>query len=165
MRRLCAARKAWVIKYKICVTISLQAPARANYKRKESPPMKLNHDCVRDLLLYIEENLSYGYYIDPATVEIKKYSHDEILYSADKLLEANYLDGIKKTYIGSQYPTIHINSITWSGHQFLDNIRDDGIWKSTKNVVSKFSSVSLSMLCSIASQIITSLIKSKIDLH
>ena len=126
--------------------------------------MKLNHDCVRDLLLFVEENLNYGDNLDASTVEIKKYSHEEILYSADKLIEANYLSGFKGFSINSPFPTIRISALTWSGHQFLDNIRDEGIWKDTKNIVSKFSSVSLNMLGNIASQIITSLIKSKIGL-
>lgn len=127
--------------------------------------MKLSHDCVRDIMLFIEENLTYGYYVDASTLELSGYSQEDLLYSADKLLEAGYLDGTKKNYIGSAIPDIRINSITWSGHQFLDNIRDDGVWKDTKNVLSKFSSASLSLVSNIAAQVITSLVQKQLGLQ
>ena len=100
--------------------------------------MKLNHDCVRDVMLFIEEHLTYGHYMDFSAVEIKDYSREELLYAADKLLEADYLNGSRKSYIGSNMPDIRITSITWAGHQFLDNIRDDGVWKDTKKLYQNF---------------------------
>ena len=126
--------------------------------------MKLNHDCVRDVMIFVEENVPYGHYADFSSVEIKDYSHEDIIYAADKLLEANLLDGSKHKYIGSNTPDIRITSITWAGHQFLDNIRDDGVWKNTKKVISNFSSVSLSLVGSIASQVITSLVQKQLGL-
>lgn len=126
--------------------------------------MKLNHDCVRDVLICIEENLHYGCYIDFSTVELKNYSSEDLLYTADKLLEAGFLNGEPLNYINSSIPDIRITSITWEGHQFLDNIRDDGVWKDTKNVLSRFSSASLSMVGNIASQIITSMIRKQLGI-
>lgn len=102
--------------------------------------------------------------MDFSVAEIRDYAREDILYTADKLLEAGYLDGSRKNYIGSSSPDIRITSITWSGHQFLDNIRDEGVWKNTKAVLSKFSSVSLSFVSSIASQVITSLIQNQLGL-
>lgn len=126
--------------------------------------MKLNHDCVRDLLIHIEEHLSYGYYMEIAAIELKDYSHEELLYTADKLLEAGYIVGNKRNTISSSFPDIRITSISWDGHQFLDNIRDDGVWKDTKKVLSKFTSVSLSLVGNVASQVITSLIQNQLGL-
>lgn len=126
--------------------------------------MKLNHDCVRDLLLHIEENLTYGYYLEVSEATLKSYSREELLYTADKLLEAGYLDGNKRNTINSSLPYIRITAITWTGHQFLDNIRDDGVWKDTKKVLSRFSSVSLGFVGNVASQVITSLIQKQLGL-
>lgn len=127
--------------------------------------MKLSHECVRDVLIYVEENLDYGYYMDFSDVKLKSYTQEELLYAADKLLEANFLSGSRENFISSPLPSIRITSLTWEGHQFLDNIRDDGVWKNTKKVISKFSSVSLSLIGNIASQVITSLIQNQLDLH
>lgn len=126
--------------------------------------MKLNHDCVRDVLLCIEENLSYGYRINFSAVKLKDYSQEDLLYTADKLLEAGFLNGSRENYVDLPIPEICITSITWNGHQFLDNIRDDGVWKNTKSVLSKFSSASLSLIGNIASQIITSMIQNQLGI-
>lgn len=125
--------------------------------------MKLSHDCVRDVLLCIEENLSYGCSINFSTVKLKDYSQDDLLYTADKLLEAGLLNGSRLDYSGG-FSDIRITSITWAGHQFLDNIRDDGVWKNTKSVLSKFSSASLSLIGNIASQIITSMVQNQLGI-
>lgn len=126
--------------------------------------MKLNYDCVRDLLLYLEENLQYGSQININNMQLKNYSQHEILYTADKLLEAEYLDGELIMLLDGEVPEIHIVSITWNGHQFLDNIRDNKVWEHTKGVVSKFSSVSIGIISNIASQVISSLIKTQLGL-
>ena len=126
--------------------------------------MKLNHDCVRAIMIFVEENLHYGLYINVNDVKIDGYSHEEILYAADKLLEAEYLKGNYRNYIDGSEPSINITSLTWSGHQFLDNIRDDGVWKDTKKILSKFSSVSLNFVSGIASQVITALIQNQLGL-
>ncbi|MFS8541588.1 MAG: DUF2513 domain-containing protein [Tissierellales bacterium] len=126
--------------------------------------MKLNHECVRDLMLYIEENLEYGYLIKVNDVKIKDYSQDEIIYAADKLLEAGYLDGQKIVTLSDKIPEITITSITWNGHQFLDNIRDNKVWEHTKSILSKFSSVSINIISNVAAQVISNLIKTQVGL-
>lgn len=93
--------------------------------------MKLSHECVRDVLMYVEENLNYGYYMDFSKVKLESYTQEELLYTADKLLEANFLSGSRNNFIDNPLPDIHITSLTWEGHQFLDNIRDDGVWKNS----------------------------------
>jgi hypothetical protein len=125
--------------------------------------LKLNHNCVRDLLLIAEEKLEYGSFLDVNDVSIKDYLPEEVLYSADKLYEAGFINAHKATYLGSGgIPSIRITSLTWDGHKFLDNIRDDGVWKNTKNIVSKFSSVSLGVVNNVASQVLTNLINQQL---
>ena len=123
--------------------------------------MKLNHECVRDLLLFIEEYSDYDVSIDPSSIELN-YDHKDVLYAADKLLEANYIDGIKRSFIGSDLPQIAIKSITWDGHLFLDNIRDDTVWGKTKEIAKNFSSMSLSLIGKIASQVIVQMVSSQL---
>ncbi|EDO0799378.1 DUF2513 domain-containing protein, partial [Listeria monocytogenes] len=64
--------------------------------------------------------------------------------------------------INSEINTLFVSKITWSGHQFLDNIRDDEVWKKTKKTVSKFSSVSVSLLSTISSNVLSQLIKNSL---
>lgn len=57
-----------------------------------------------------------------------------------------------------------VSGITWQGHRFLDTVRDNKVWSDTKSVVSKFSSVSISMVETIASNVITQLINKQLGL-
>ncbi|WP_269477791.1 DUF2513 domain-containing protein [Hominibacterium faecale] len=126
--------------------------------------MKLNHDCVRDLLLFIEENVTYGTYALANSIELPGYTQDEIVYAAEKLAQADYLDAEVSRFLDRGTPDVHITSITWEGHKFLDNIRDDGVWKQTKGVLSKLSSASLSIASNVAAQVISNLVKTQMGL-
>lgn len=126
--------------------------------------MKLDNDCVRDLLLYIEENtnLSDDIYIE--SVNDLNYSTETLLYTSIKLKEANFINAeIEQTYDQENGGySIAVFSLTWQGHKFLDNIRDSGVWKTTKGIVSSFTSVSLGIIENVAAQVITNIITQQI---
>ncbi len=120
--------------------------------------MKLDHNCVRKLLLFLEENLSLTNQAILNGIEIDKFSTDEIVYAGIKLGEAGYLDTKINNYAYGDMPKVIVEQITWEGHKFLDTIRDDTVWGHTMKVVSKFSSTSISFVSNIASQVLTNLI-------
>lgn len=128
--------------------------------------MRLNTECVRDLLLTIEETTtvtdSMDYYIDQNDFpRLTKYSHEEILYHirqcklAELITNANFYDGGDLVIIPDLSP---------KGHEFLENIRSDNLWNSTKQVASKVGSFSLKSLISIASGILTQTIKQQLGI-
>lgn len=128
--------------------------------------LKLNNECVRDILLEIEsrqnvlfENFSYDQL--QKFDSFSKYGHDQFFYCLYRLREANYID-FNNRIINSEINALFVSKITWSGHQFLDNIRDDEVWKKTKKTVSKFSSVSVSILSTISSNVLSQLIKNSL---
>lgn len=118
--------------------------------------MKLNHDCVRELLLAIESLPSETSWYPLTKIVVithlssKSYSIEEISYAATCLKDANYI--ISQANFDPDYYVI--KRLTWDGHQFLDNIRDDGAWKEVKKKVSILSSASIEILSSIASDFI-----------
>lgn len=116
--------------------------------------IKLIKDCVRETLLYIEENQQYDDILEMSNMKSDKFSHDDICYTCEKLAEAGYID-IYKDLLGN----ISIKNITYAGHQFLDNIRDDKVWTKTKSILSKFESVSIEIISQTASKVILELIK------
>lgn len=125
--------------------------------------MKLNQDCVRDLLLYLEENLTLNDHLSVENISLKNYSRDELLYTADKLYEAGYINCMRKIYDTTDL-IILISSITYEGHQFLDNIRDDKVFAKTKAILSKFKSVSIEVISETASKVITNMINQQFNL-
>lgn len=120
--------------------------------------MKLNHDCVRSLLLFLEETLSMNKPLDLRTVELVGFDNDETVYAAMKLVEAGFLAGTVREYGMGDPPLVVVSQITWEGHKFLDTIRDNNVWGKTKKVLSKVSSASLSFTATVASQILSSVI-------
>ncbi|OHR53655.1 DUF2513 domain-containing protein [Staphylococcus sp. HMSC061G12] len=120
--------------------------------------MKLNHDCVRLLLLEIESNKRIG---EPLTehnfkdnIVFKKYGFDTVMYSLLKLNEAEYLN-VQLLWESGSVESFLINDVTWKGHEFLDNIRDNNTWKEVKKVANKTSSMSLTLLSKLALQYLT----------
>ena len=91
--------------------------------------MKLNHDCVRDVLLYLEDNLDLGLKIKFSSTtnnELNsKYSNTDIFYTSLKLLEAGFINAKAYDTVQPSGPiVIEIASITYNGHLFLDSIRN-----------------------------------------
>lgn len=124
--------------------------------------MKLNKECIRYLLLYIEENAQLNDdTIDVLNIIDSGFSTDDLVYTAIKLKEAGYINGLIK-FSDDEIECCYISSLTWNGHSFLDNIRDNNVWKTTKEIVNKFSSVSVSIINSVASQVILKLIEKQL---
>lgn len=120
--------------------------------------MELNHDCVRTLLLEIESNKKIDEYLVEYNfkdnVVFEMYDFNTVIYTLLKLKEAKFLD-CKITWSGNNPKFYTIGDITWSGHEFLDNIRDDKTWVEVKNVARKSSSMSLSLMSKLAFQYLT----------
>lgn len=129
--------------------------------------MKLDHELVRYTLLSIESSSKTA---GPDEGEFLKniakygqYDRNEVAYVIAKLKEANYITG--EVQWGNNSPVwIVPGNLTFEGHKFLDNIRDDEVWKHTKNILSKFSSVSLTLISNIAAGVITQLINKQIGI-
>lgn len=129
--------------------------------------MRLNHDCIRLLMLEIEEKLDLNSYLSYKTIEelnsVTRFGKENVLYSLQKLKEAGYLK--IEFYQGSNnsFYNLSVDAITWEGHKYLDTIRDNEVWKITKRIVSKFSSVSISLVENIAAKVITQLIENQLN--
>lgn len=117
--------------------------------------MKLDRDCVRDFLLALE-SLGPGQTLTSDNYQsiplLAYYERDVILYTAERLDEAGFINIKFMPVLGGDKP-FFATSITWYGHQFLDNIRDDGVWKETKFITSKVASVSLGILAEVAASV------------
>lgn len=122
--------------------------------------MKLNIECVRDVMLTSEEETDLSneaLNIDSLVTmpRLKNYREDDIVYTIKKLKEANYIEA--GVMIHSEGHFARIKHLTYEGHLFLDNVRDDRIWKKAKKEASKISSsVSINILSNIAIKLLSS---------
>jgi len=122
--------------------------------------MKLNYDCVRDVMLYLEENLIFGNPIRDTNINLN-YDIKEIRYSLLKLHEINYLDGSVSKYMDGDYSVI-TTDITFYGHKFIGEIQSDTIWDKTKSVSKDLGIQTINGITQIAGSMISGLILSKL---
>ena len=121
--------------------------------------MKLNPDCIRDILLTIEETTTFSqlFEYDPDSnshERLKAYSEEEILYHLRQCNEAGFL--FKSTFNLSG--GCIVIDLSPKAHQFLADIRSDNTWHKTKEAAKKIGSYSLDAITKIASGIVTSMI-------
>ena len=122
--------------------------------------MKLNPDCIRDILISVEEATDgssvFRYGKDNVKHEhLKKYEHNEIFYHMQQCKMAGLIVGFQPFDDGD---CVLIMDLSPDGHEFLANVRQDSIWNKTKEISAKVGSSSLSTLMQIAINVVTSLI-------
>lgn len=101
-------------------------------------------DLIRDLLLMVEANpeMDGTHEFQFASGAFPDRSPEEVSYHLKKLIEAGFLHGNQHTAL--------VSSLTWNGHEFLDNIKDPGIWGKTKKQLSGLPGVALTVVAQIA---------------
>ena len=127
--------------------------------------MKLNLDCVRDILLDIEDttniNRSWKYDSKLPSKRLSPYDCFEIAYQARYCMGAGLISGFS---IGGNSESVYALDLTPKGHDFIANIRENNIWNGVKTVSRKVGSPSLEAVIQIASNVITELIKAQFGL-
>lgn len=127
--------------------------------------MQLNHDCIRDVLLYLESNTTSISDLTPATAIANKlsdsYKQDVIFYTIHQLNYAKYISSLQSG--GANNNPIFVGNLTWIGHEYLDNIRDKTAWEKLKE--SGLASMSLDVAKDLIKEIVINLAKSKLGLN
>ena len=129
--------------------------------------MKSNHDCIRDVMIYIENNCIYEddsrgnrsihsrvfYEIIHDEKLSSRYTEDEIRYVVAQLY---FEDMVIATMTPEtlNFRQFDVDSLSFKGHEFLDNIKDDTIWKKTKKFVGeRLNSASLAIIGNVAGKL------------
>lgn len=120
--------------------------------------MKRNLDLVREILIDIEKNAK-GIQAD-WTFSKPEYDPDEILYHIKLLFDARYVDGKFVEEVGTYW----VDRITWSGHEFLDAVRDSGAWKRTKEASAKMGGFGVELAVGVAKSYMRQEIQSRLGI-
>lgn len=124
--------------------------------------MKLNPDCIRDILIEVESQTTFSsefLYPDDNSESLSKYCEDEIFYHI-KQCELSGLVTKVSWFLGG---ACCIDDLSPSGHEFLANIRIDTNWNKTKEVAKRVGSFSLKTLKDISVQVISEVIKKSFE--
>ena len=124
--------------------------------------MKLNYDCVRSVLLTVEKSntIDEELNLNPLAVEtifeqLPKYEDSEILYTIEKLKEAGYINAALH-FAAGYFIDGTVSSITYSGHEYLDNIREPEVWRKVKAMLKNAGATTLPLISQAAKMLIGS---------
>lgn len=143
--------------------------------------MKLNIDCIRDVMLWAEANSDLRHpaiYIDtvlskslaeayeevpppippPQFELLTRYDNDEIVYHIKYCIRAGLLD----EFASPDGYSIGVSDLTPSGHAFLESIRYPVVYEKVKKVLNMLGVKSLEAAMQASSLVISNLIKSAI---
>ena len=132
--------------------------------------MKLNSDCMRDVMLKIEQmqtitvdeenNVTFDtLWIDDLYKALSRHDKRDIFYALHNLDQAGY---VSTNLINGDDAALGyvVSYITYEGHNFLDKIRDPKAWKYIKTAGSAIGNFSLSVINQIANGVTTAFIDS-----
>lgn len=119
--------------------------------------MKFNVDCIRDVMLAVEDIPYHSeIWFSELCERMPKYTKDDIEYACLLLAESGYLEAEVEDQILSEFKTIGlIRDLTMSGHAFLECIRPQTAWEKAKTVLVKTGKATLSTLAQIAADLAT----------
>lgn len=120
--------------------------------------MKLNPDCIRDILLVVEKQTDVNNLASFTNREdfeqLPMYSPNEIMYHIRQCDHSGlFLD--KVIYVSEG---CFVKDLSPKGHEFLADIRQDTNWNRTKDIAKNVGSYSIKALSGIASQVIADVI-------
>lgn len=109
-------------------------------------------DLIRALLIGIDADpiLDGQHWLSPSVknnlgvIGVSDYSEDQVAYHLRLLIEAGLVDG------NTTMEMPIISRLTWQGHEFLDNVRDPSIWRSTKERVKDLPSIAIGVIVEVA---------------
>lgn len=108
--------------------------------------MKRDMDLIRKILLELEKKESITSW---TTITIDGYRDDQVNYHIGLLDEAGFIEA--ERYLDGQYM---VRNLTWEGHEFLENAKNDTIWTKAKEFIKeKGGSVSLGIMTEILKKI------------
>ena len=135
--------------------------------------MNFNIDCVRAVLLELEDRLAIevdevgsisNNHVRPADlVDIlgDDFRQEEIYYVLKKLGEEGYIK-LFAMNADNLFLIYYIDEMTFKGHQFIETIRPQPVWDKTKEAVKKFGSASFSFIAQVAGEALASYFKGTI---
>lgn len=124
--------------------------------------MKLNPECVRDILFTVEDKTdSENYFAFPSELPeselLLKYSEEEVRYHINQCDMSGLIIVKGKDMDGN----MSVMDLTPAGHEFIADIRNDTVWNNVKDKSSKIGVSSLRAIRDIAVGVVSELIKTQ----
>lgn len=122
--------------------------------------MKRDLDLLRDIMIYLEENLVPGGNIQSTNISLCDGSDEEYKKLSEHiklLIEDGFIETSKPMMMGG-FAIFIILRITSKGHDFLDALRNDTVWNNTKEKMKEIGGFTLGIAIDIAKGYLAKLI-------
>lgn len=120
--------------------------------------MTLDHNCVRDILLFCEKSLRLDEHLHWVCLSLNdfsplyaKYPREQIAYTLVLLDEAGY---VECSFLNgdNHISELLVIRLTYDGHEFIESVRPDSIWKKITSFVTTAGAASLPVIQNLGSQ-------------
>lgn len=126
--------------------------------------MKLDIDCVRDVMLELESFPMGSYNVENFSKSIQTHSREKVIYALAKLCEGNYIKAHIDMVESGHYYCGPIYGLSLSGHEFLESIREPSVWQKLSGAVINGSTGSFKIIADIAIELLKKAAFSKLGL-
>jgi Hypothetical protein (DUF2513) len=96
--------------------------------------VKRDMDLVRSILLSVEQ--ADDSYLDSAQLAGESWDPEVVARHVGMMVDAGLLTGELTEFCGGGADA-YVNGITWVGYDFLDSVRDDDVWRETRESIGK----------------------------
>ena len=118
--------------------------------------MKRNWDVVRKILLKLEEIGNTTSRLEPD--QVNGYDSELVSYHMELLNDAGLIHAKCIRTLSAPLHCVAL-SMTWTGHEFLDQVRQDSVWNKVKGTArEKGLDLSLDVIVSLAKSVIASVL-------
>ncbi len=99
--------------------------------------MRINYDCIRDILITLENELQPGNDFQISLNDLSDkffsdYLKEDVGYSLIKLKEAGYIDAVLIYDDLWEVFDVICRDITFDGHTYLNSVRNSSLWSDIK---------------------------------
>jgi hypothetical protein len=115
--------------------------------------MKRDMELIRALMLAIDSKDGYEFWAEELEVS-GDWDITEIKYHLQLINDVGFISANIQYDNGDSSPHILIDRMSWNGHEFLDNTRNESVWKETVKVVKeKGGSMAIGILTQVAASL------------
>lgn len=117
--------------------------------------MKRDMDLVRSLLLFLEARDDPSG-IEAADIRIGEATKTEVQYHLNLMFQAGLINGepVRSTTSARLIYVIPFD-LTWTGHEFLESVRDPEIWRQARSGASKAGTAGIDFIWGLAKAALT----------
>ena len=113
--------------------------------------MKRDMELVRSILIKLSEH-EHGF--APDDFLIPEYTNEQIGYHCFLLDQAGLIRAADATTMDEPSPIAIPLNLTWQGHEFIENAKNDKVWGQAKQAVSKIGDVSFSVWAGVLTEVV-----------